>query len=546
MSGQSANSHREGLRRPSAGTSSMALSTVLMMVGLTLSKLTGFLRENFIGATFGFGTVASDAFYLGFIIPDLFFQLLVGGSIQAAITPSLSRAIEVKENKRGWRSVSTFITLMTLIMLGASILGMLTSGFLFPLLYSKKPIEVTTMAASISRVLFPQVFFMMLAAFCIGILNAYKKFSSTAFGPTIYNICVLLSIAVLGRITPNGTIFAAFGVMLSALTYFLWQLFMARHEVRFFRPSLNLRDEGFRELFRIAVPTMISASIVQINTIIITTFTDPFSDGIIQSLNNAKTIWQIPYGIFAVAVGSVMLPSLAAKFAAKDDKGARVLLAQSLRKALFLTVPSACLLFSLSYDVVCALLRWSSRDSDTSFRTTSLLLMGYCVAIIAQTFVFIYNQAFYSIGKTKVPLLTGVISMLIILSSCVLLKSLGFLSSDNLLGPMWLSVAYSFASVVTAVILVVLYRKNPQLAPRGIPAFLVRLGICSSTLLLVVYTLNSLPVSPESKVLQLLWVAFRGGAAFTVYLMTAKVLHMRELSSFLDRFSKRRPSMKRD
>ena len=84
---------------------------------------------------------------------------------------------------------------------------------------------------------------------------------------------------------------------------------MASRELKSFRLSLDIQDEGFRELLRLAVPTMISASIVQLNTIIITIFTGGLKDeGIIQSLNNAKTIWQLHYGIFAVAVGSVMLP----------------------------------------------------------------------------------------------------------------------------------------------------------------------------------------------------------------------------------------------
>lgn len=69
---------------------------------------------------------------------------------------------------------------------------------------------------------------------------------------------------------------------------------------------------------------MISASIVQLNTIILANFSvNHFSDGIVTSLNNAKTIWQLPYGIFAVAVGNVMLPSLAGHYASGDHKSAR-------------------------------------------------------------------------------------------------------------------------------------------------------------------------------------------------------------------------------
>ena len=516
-------------------TASIALATFLMIVGLTLSKGTGFLRENFIMEKFGGGTLQADAFYLGFTIPDLFFQLLVGGSIQAAITPSLARAVENGQQKRGWKSISTFITLISLVMLVITILGVLLSGWFIPLIYFDKDAEVVALAAKASRVLFPQVFFMMLAAFCIGILNAYKKFSSTAFGPTIYNIFVVLAIIVFGARSEKGVIYAALGITASAGVYFLWQFYMARRELKNFRLSLSIHDEGFNELLHLAIPTMISASIVQLNTIIVQAFTGNFDDGIIQSLNNSKTIWQIPYGIFAVAVGSVMLPSLSAHFAARDYKSARALFGKSLRNALFLTIPSAGLLFALSYDVVPGLFKWSGAYNTAKGQVTSMVLMGYCIAIVAQTFVFIYNQAFYAIGNTRVPLVTGALSMVLITLFCSILKALGMLSSSNSAGALWLSLTYSITSVISAAVLYILYRKNRLLAPKNLAPFMVRSAICTAFMLLLVYTMNVLPIHPAGKIASLLWLFARGMIGFAGYFAAAKAMNMRELTLFLDK-----------
>ena len=516
-------------------TASIALATFLMIVGLTLSKGTGFLRENFIMEKFGSGTLEADAFILGFTIPDLFFQLLVGGSIQAAITPSLARAVENGQQRRGWKSVSTFITLIALIMLVFTILGSLLSDWILPLFYFDKDVDMVALAAKASRALFPQVFFMMLAAFCIGILNAYKKFSSTAFGPTIYNIFVVLAIFFLGGKSEKGVIYAALGITVSAGVYFLWQFYMARSELRNYRVSLAIHDEGFKELLHLAVPTMLSASIVQLNTIIVQAFTGDFDKGIIQSLSNSKTIWQIPYGIFAVAVGSVMLPSLSAHFAARDYKSARMLFGKSLRNALFLTIPSAGLLFALSYDVVPALFKWSDAYNTAKGQVTSMVLMGYCIAIIAQTFVFIYNQAFYAIGNTRVPLATGALSMVLITLFCSILKALGMLSSTNSAGALWLSLTYSITSVISALVLFSLYRKNMFLAPKHLAPFMVRSAICTAFMLLLVYTMNVLPIHPAGKIVSLLWLAARGMIGFAGYFAAAKAMNMRELTVFLDK-----------
>ena len=513
-------------------TASVALATGLMIIGLTLSKGTGFLREIFVGLKFGYNTIQADAFYLGFQVPDLFYQLLVGGSIQAAITPTLARSMERGDEKRGWRSVSIFITLMTVIVLATTLLGMVLSRWIFPLIYASKDPAIVSLAAQSSTALFPQVFFMMLAALCIGILNAYKKFSSTAFGPTMYNICVVLSIVVLGGQTNKSVINTAIGITAAAAMYFFLQFYMARRELKLFRVSLDIHDEGFRELLKLAVPTMISASIVQLNTIIVTNFTGSFKEGIIQSLNQAKTIWMLPYGIFAVAVGSVMLPSLSAHFAGNNPKEAKKLLGKSLRNALFLTIPSAGLLLILRIDVVQAIFKWKSDYSTTSRDTTALILMGYCLAIIAQTIVFIYNQAFYAIGKTKVPLLIGVLSMAITTILCLMLKMAGLLTETSVMGALGLSLAYSVASIVSAAVLMYMYRKNSQLAPKNIAAFLIRTVICLAVLILVVSTLNVLPLDPQSKIGQLVWLFVRAGAGFGGYLVAARAMQMKELSAF--------------
>ena len=525
-------------------TAGMAIATVLMIIGLTLSKGTGFLREIFIAIRLGNASMA-DAFYLGFNIPDLFFQLLVGGSIQAAITPTLARSIEIGEEKKGWRSVSIFISIISVVMLFVSIFGSLFSNWLIPLVYFDKSQEITSLGAKVSSALFPQVFFMMLAAFCIGILNANKKFSSTAFGPTIYNIFVVFSILILGSQSEQGVILAAVGICVSAFIYFLWQLFMARKEIKSFRFSLRYKDKGFNQLLNLAIPTMLSASIVQINTIIMTAFTGKpetggFSEGIIMAMNWSKTIWMIPYGIFAVAVGSVMLPTLSGAVGAKDDSGARKLFSKSLRNALFLTIPSAGLLFVLSSDVIPAAFNWGQKSFSTEVAmVSSKILMGYCIAIVAQTFVFIYNQAFYAIGNTKVPLLIGVLSTVIITSSCAIMKVMGLLSSNNQNGALFLSLAYSLASVINAFVLSFLYKRNKNIAPRSIAPFLFRSLICLVSMMFVVLLIDLIPVHPDNKILKLLWLATRAGIGFVAYLIPARFMRMCELQSFMDRFFKR-------
>jgi len=541
--------HDPGNEKRKKRVHSIALATFLMVVGLTLSKGTGFLREIFVIQMFGgkLGTsIYSDAFYLGFQIPDLFFQLLVGGSIQAAITPTLARAIQKRDIKRGWRSISIFISVMAVVMLGTVLLGELLADKVFPMIYlsdflspnhKQYSTETITLATQLSKVLFPQVFFMMLAALCIGILNAYRKFSSTAFGPTFYNILVVLSIVILGGFSTQSVTNACIGITAAAGVYFLLQFVMARNEIRHFRFSLQIKDEGFRELLHLAIPTMISASIMQLNTIIISWFAGSFSEGTLTSLRNATTTWQLPYGIFAVAVGNVMLPSLSAHFAAGDDKASRSLLSSSLRNALFMTIPSTGLLFILSSDVINGIFNWGHKYSPAAVQVTATILIGYCIAVIMQTFVFIYNQAFYAIGKTRVPLINGVLTLILSPIFCNLF--IGIFHGQSY-APVALSLSYSLTSTISAIVLIMLYRRNRKIAPAGILPYLVRSALCLCVMFLIVFSLNMLPIHPYAKIPQLLWLAVRTFAGIGGYLLAARVMKMEELQSFIDKLHRRK------
>ena len=373
-------------------TKSIAFSTIIMIIGLILSKGSGFLRTVIIGHKFS--ETYRDAFVAAFLIPDFVFALLVGGSIQSAITPTLSKAIEQKTQKKAWRGVSIFITWMSLFVLTFVVVCEVLSNYLYKAFNQGKSEDVVRLAGNMARTLYPQIFFMMLAALCIGVLNAYKKFGSTAFGPPIYNICVLLAIGLLGASNEESLYLTGVGVMAAAMIYFVFQLFMGRREMVHYRPSLDTKDPEFRRLFKLAIPILISASIVQVNMLLLNSFATRFGDGPLYALNSASTLWQLPYGIFAVGIGNVMLPSLASHFANKDFKESSKLLSTSIKNALFLTIPCAGIFLIMPLDIVKTLLQWSANFTDKNAEMAALFLTGYCAAIVIQSVIFILNQAY--------------------------------------------------------------------------------------------------------------------------------------------------------
>ena len=512
-------------------TKSIAFSTIIMIIGLILSKGSGFLRTVILGHKFS--ETYRDAFVAAFLIPDFVFALLVGGSIQSAITPTLSKAIEQKTQKKAWRGVSIFITWMSLFVLTFVVVCEVFSNYLYKAFNQGKSEDVVRLAGNMARTLYPQIFFMMLAALCIGVLNAYKKFGSTAFGPPIYNICVLLAIGLLGASNEESLYLTGVGVMAAAMIYFVFQLFMGRREMVHYRPSLDTKDPEFRRLFKLAIPILISASIVQVNMLLLNSFATRFGDGPLYALNSASTLWQLPYGIFAVGIGNVMLPSLASHFANKDFKESSKLLSTSIKNALFLTIPCAGIFLIMPLDIVKTLLQWSANFTDKNAEMAALFLTGYCAAIVIQSVIFILNQAFYAIGQTRFPLFAGIVSMIVNFGMCFLLVNLGC-------GAMCLTISYSVSCLVRMILLAYVYTtRHKKLAPRRMRAFLIKSVICLAALLLALYLISLVPFNQTGKVRQFAWLGARGLFAFAVYFGMAFALRMEELQIAYDRYIRR-------
>lgn len=517
---------------PTATSQGIMFSTILMMIGLTLGKLTSQFREVLYMPVFEERGLA-DAFILGFQVPDLFYQLLVGGAIQAAVTPSLARALARGQERIFWRSLSIFINVTALAVLLSIGIGEVFAPQLIR--YYRGSEAIARLAASVSRVLFPQVLFMMLAALSMGILNGYREFRSTAFGPTFYNLFVILAIVLLGDASEPGVVRVGIGVSVAALLFFLIQFSQARHHFIHYQTSLDLRDRGFRRLVSLAVPTLLSGSIVQLNTIILYSFIQ--ETGMVVAMRNASTTWQLPYGIFVVAIGNVMLPSLAERVGSDDDAGARRLLGSSLRSALFLTIPAAAVFLAMQEDTIRAIFQWNAHYSETMVSDAASILRWYCLALVAQTFVLLYNQAFYARRVTRVALFIGILTLVLNYAFCAALTAWTELGTSSL------SLAYTLTSLINALILSRLFRYfYPAGSPRRMTPFLLRCATCTIALLLILVGLSFVPFAPTSKLVQLLWYGARAALGFAVYLAVARLLRMRELEDVLSRFLRRTPS----
>ncbi|MDI9468602.1 MAG: murein biosynthesis integral membrane protein MurJ [Bacillota bacterium] len=516
---------QRGARQP-LGARRMTGFTVLVMIALVLSKFTGQIRDILAVSLFRHGDL-TDAYIQGFLIPDFVYELLIGGSIQAAIIPTLSGSLERGEGRRGWHSVSILISYACVTMLAVVLVGEAMAPLLLAPLTSAATLPLAT---RVTRVLFPQTYLMMLAALSIGVLNAYNRFNRTAFGPVVYNICVIVSLLVFGHPSADAVVRVAAGVTASALVFFLLQAGLARRELQNFRPSLDHRDPGFRRLLIIALPTLAASAIPPFNTILLNAIIQSVGlpAGSTTSLRNATTLWMLPWGVFAVAVGQVMLPSLSAFNASGRYQEAGELLGASLRRALYLTIPSGIIYVALRVDIVRAVFQWRVASySEDAVRMTAGLLLFYSATIVTHTFVYITNQAFFSIRNTRIPLLGSLLSMF-------LTATLGYLAARfTPLGTGGLSLGYATASLINAVVLQIVYhRTHPRGRARGMRPFVMGAFPAAVftllTLLVVEWLAMRAAFVPTGKLAELLWLGLRVVLGFLVWFLSSLALGLKE------------------
>lgn len=507
-------------------------AALIVMSSIIVSRIIGFVRTMLIPNKIGANEVG-DAYIIAFKLPDLMSDLLIGGAIAAALVPVLSGYIVKNKEEEGWKAVSTFMNIIFIAMIVFCVLGMIFAPNIIPFVAAgfKSDYQIK-LTIKLTRILFPSVCFIMLAGFASGILNSYNKFFAASYGPCIYNIGCVMSIYFLSG-TKGGVYSVAWGVTASAFVYFMFQLSFAIKNMKFYRPKIYLNHEGFRKLFKLAVPSMIASSIVHINGMISSSFSSLFGKGSVMAFEMADRVWQMPYGVFAQGIATAILPSLSAKIAVgKVDEFKRTWI-RSLKVVLMITIPAAIGLIILRHDIMRAIFQFKNKQVDDNFiNLSSSVLMYFALAVITQSLVIIINRAFYAYNDTKTPLYVG--------SSTILLNmglSYIFCNYTNL-NIAGMALSYLIASLVNATILFRLFNKRiGKLIDNDVLGFCKKIIIGSFVMAFCLQLAKYFtPVVGTTKLLQfidLLKNVSFGIIAYFIFIWCMKVDEVREIMDII-------------
>ena len=399
----------------SAGTG-LVRSAGFIGVATAASRVLGLVRDQVLAHYFGAGH-AMDAFNVAFRMPNLLRDLFAEGAMTAAFVPTFTRYLTIRGREEAWRLGNLVISALAGVTLILAVLGMIFAEPLVTLFASKYAtvpgkLELTV---SLARIMFPFLTLVALAAACMGMLNSLRRFFVPALSPAMFNVGTILTVLPLVpllRAWGYEPIYAvALGTLIGGALQILIQWPLLHREGYRYRPAMDFRHEGLRQVLALMGPGTVGLAAVQVNILVNTILaTDPRLGHAVSWLNYAFRLMYLPIGLFGVSIATAALPSIST-FAAKDDRaGMRRTVSSALRLMLMLNVPATVGLVVLAEPIIGLLFEHGLfTASDTA--ATAQALVFYAPGLIGYSAVKIAAPTFYALHESRTPVIVSAVTV---------------------------------------------------------------------------------------------------------------------------------------
>lgn len=386
----------------------LARDVLMMALATGVSRVLGLFRDVAIADRFGAGG-AYDAFLIAFFIPHFLRQLLAEGALSTAFVPLYTdlRVSEGDADRFASNVLSWLVVLFAAVVGG----GVWLAPAYVPFLASGFAPEKLALAIRLTRIVFPFIALVGFAAIFMGILNSYRRFFAAALAPVWFNVGMICGVLVLAPQFPQEP---ALGLALGALIGGTGQLAAQL-------PSLGRVGFRFRFTFwpihpdiarlaRLMAPAIATLAVAQINLLVDNKLASHLGDGGIASLQYGMRLFQLPLGVFAVSVGTALLPRLSEAWTRKDDARFSADLRDGVALSALVLLPAMAGLLAIGPDVVRLLFEHGSFTAQDTVRTARVLAF-YLVGLFPYGLVYLFSRAFYASRRTLVPLLGAAVAV---------------------------------------------------------------------------------------------------------------------------------------
>jgi len=388
------------------------LKAMATVSGMTLiSRVLGFVRDAVIARGFGAG-LETDAFFVAFRIPNLLRRLFAEGAFSLAFVPILAEYRTRNGEEETRRLVDRVATLLTLVLLAATALGIAVAPLV---VYITAPGFAATpdkyaLTVAMLRVTFPYILFISLVALAAGILNTWSRFAVPAFTPTLLNVAFIVGALYGAPYFDPPVMVLAWAVVAGGVLQLALQVpYLARLGM-LPRPRLALADPGVRRILVLMGPAVVGVSVGQISLLLNTIFASFLQTGSVSWLYYADRLMEFPTGLLGVALGTILLPSLAKLYSAADGAAYSRLLDWGLRLTFLLAVPAAAALAVLATPLIATLFLHGRFDAN-DLAMTRQALVAYSVGLLGLILVKVLAPGFYARQNIRTPVKIALVTL---------------------------------------------------------------------------------------------------------------------------------------
>ncbi|MDY7032941.1 MAG: murein biosynthesis integral membrane protein MurJ [Thermodesulfobacteriota bacterium] len=418
------------------------------------SRILGFIRDVVIANYFG-ATLSADAFFVAFRIPNLLRRLFAEGSLTVSFVPVFTEYLMRKSKRDAIELAYISFTLLSMILVVVSILGVVCSPLIVRIIapgFIRDP-DKMQLTILMTRIMFPYIFFIGIIALCMGILNSLRHFAGPALSPILLNISMIVVVLYFSSHFNQPVLSLAIGVIIGGIFQLVFQFPFLRNQGIKFRLNFTFSHPAIKRIGILMLPAIFGAAVYQLNILISTILASFLPEGSVSYLYYAIRLIEFPLGIFAVAVGTAVLPTMSRYAAGKDFQELKDTLSFALRLVFFVTIPAMVGLIVLRFPVINILFQRGEFNYDATFFTASALLY-YSLGLWAIAGTRIILPTFYSMQDTKTPVKVALVTILVnIIFSIILAFPLGLQHGG-------LALATSISSAVNLIILLIILRRR--------------------------------------------------------------------------------------
>lgn len=411
--------HEDSLTDPlplpsAAGAERGVVRAAAVVGGATLlSRILGFLRDLAVAQAFGAGP-ATDAFFVAFRLPNLLRRLVAEGALSSAFIPVFTEYLTTRSRadvRRMFRVVTGGMTAVLALLTLAGILGApLLVRVMAPGFFADPATGALTVR--LTRVMFPYLFFVGLAALGMGMLNAHRHFLMPALAPIMLNLAIIGAVFGLAPRLAEPIFGLAVGVLVGGLGQVAIQVPVLARRDLLLAPALDRRHPAVGRIARLMAPVAVGQSASQLNILVDTIIASFLAGGSVSYLYYADRLVEFPLGVFGIAIATAVLPTLAEQAASRNPEALLATLSFALRLAAFITLPAAVGLFVLREPLVRVLYQ-RGEFGPLETAQTAWALGFYAVGLVGFASTKIGAQAFYALGDTRTPVKIAIGAMVL-------------------------------------------------------------------------------------------------------------------------------------